>query len=187
MIIEKIIEDITKMLYLFNANKDDNFCSIILDSLTGDTVKILELIEQDNPSLWCDTVRKLHKNYNIMHYYYLGSDEYYNVLKLIFSGKNKLLYRKEWEDLSIDKLIRKLTNNLIELPLDWEHLKQCIFDNDIKIDSLKLIASINYFWVDETPEDNGIFSYYERKKEERIKHWTPFGDISLEQVLRYFD
>lgn len=187
MIIEKIIEDITKMLYLFNANKDDNFCSIILDSLTGDTVKILELIEQDNPSLWCDTVRKLHKNYNIIHYYYLGSDEYYNVLKLIFSGKNKLLYRKEWEDLSIDKLIRKITNNSIVLPSEWEHLKGYIFDNDIKIDCLKFIASIRGFWIDEKLEGNGIFSYYERKKEEPTKPYMPFEDACLERVLSYFD
>lgn len=175
------------MIYLFNVNKDDDFCSVIVDSIKEDTVKILEIIEQDSISLWCQNVKKLHQNYNIIDQKYLGTDEYFRVLKLVCPENKKLIYKKEWEDLSIDKLIRKLTNNLIELPLDWEHLKQCIFDNDIKIDSLKLIASINYFWVDETPEDNGIFSYYERKKEERVKPWTPFGDISLEQVLRYFD
>lgn len=175
------------MIYLFNVNKDDNFCSIILDSLTGDTIRILELIEQDNPSLWCETVRKLHKNYNIIHYYYLGSDEYYNVLKLIFSGQNKLIYRKEWEDLSIDKLIRKLTNNSIALSSEWEYLKDYIFDNDIKIDCLKFVASISGFWVNDKREENGIFSYYERKKEESKKPYIPFEDISLERVLRYFD
>ena len=57
---------------------------------------------------------------------------------------------------------------------------------NVKIDSLKLIASINCFWMDEKVEDNGIFRDYQRKKEESVKRWT-YSDITVQEVLRHFD
>ena len=174
------------MIYMFNISKDDGYCTAILDNLNCYNVKILELIEYDDINLWCQTVKKLHQNYNIRHHYYLGKDDYLSVLKLVCPEIKRLIYRKEWEDLSMDKLIKKITNNLIELPLEWEHLKSGIFTDDIKIDSLKLIASINCFWVDEIPEDNEIFKDYDRKKEEKVKRWE-YSDITLQEVLRHFD
>ena len=187
MIIDIIIGIINNMIYMFNVSKDDGFCTVIGEIINSFSIKILELIECDDVNLWCQTVRKLHKNYNIIHHYYLGSDEYFSILKLICPEQNKLIYRKEWEDLSIDKLIRKLTNNSIALSSEWEYLKDYIFDNDIKIDCLKFVASISGFWVNDKREENGIFSYYERKKEEPKKPYIPFEDISLERVLSYFD
>jgi len=186
MIIDIIIGIINNMIYMFNVSKDDGFCTVIGEIINSFSIKILELIECDDVNLWCQTVRKLHKNYNIIHHYYLGSDEYFSILKLICPELKKQIYRKEWEELNLDKLLKKLTDK-IELPLEWEHLKGFIFDKDIKIDCLKFVASVNCFWVDDKREENGIFSYYERKKEESKKPYIPFEDISLERVLRYFD
>lgn len=174
------------MIYMFNVSKDDGFCTVIGEIVNIYSIKILELIECDDINLWCQTVRKLHQNYNIRHHYYLGTDDYFSILKSISPELRKLIYRKEWEELSLDKLLKKLTDNKIELPLEWEYLKGCIFDKDIKTDTLKMIASVNCFWQDERVEDNGIFRDYQRKKEESTKLWT-YSDITLQEVLRHFD
>ena len=174
------------MIYLFNVSKDDGFCTIVADSITIYNVKILELIEYDDINLWYQNIIKLHQKYNIRHQYYLGSDDFFNVLKLASPEYKRLIYRKEFDDLTLDKLIKKLSNNTIELSLEWDFLKTEIFSNDIKIDSLKLIASINCFWMDEKVEDNGIFRDYQRKKEESVKRWT-YSDITVQEVLRHFD
>ena len=174
------------MIYLFNVSKDDGFCTIVADSITIYNVKILELIEYDDINLWYQNIIKIHQKYNIRHQYYLGSDDFFNVLKLASPEYKRLIYRKEFDDLTLDKLIKKLSNNTIELSLEWDFLKTEIFSNDIKIDSLKLIASINCFWMDEKVEDNGIFRDYQRKKEESVKRWT-YSDITVQEVLRHFD
>ena len=174
------------MIYLFNVSKDDGFCTIVADSITIYNVKILELIEYDDINLWYQNIIKIHQKYNVRHQYYLGSDDFFNVMKLASPEYKRLIYRKEFDDLTLDKLIKKLTNNTIELPLEWDFLKTEIFSNDIKIDSLKLIASINCFWMDEKVEDNGIFRDYQRKKEESVKRWT-YSDITVQEVLRHFD
>ena len=174
------------MIYLFNVSKDDGFCTIVADSITIYNVKILELIEYDDINLWYQNIIKIHQKYNVRHQYYLGSDDFFNVLKLASPEYKRLIYRKEFDDLTLDKLIKKLSNNTIELSLEWEYLKTEIFSNDIKIDSLKLIASINCFWMDEKVEDNGIFRDYQRKKEESVKRWT-YSDITVQEVLRHFD
>ena len=171
---------------MFNVSKDDGFCTVIADNLTCYNVKILELIEYDDINLWFQNIRKLHQNYNIRHHYYMGSDDYLSILKSGCPELKRLIYRKEWDDLKLDKLIKKLTDKLIELPQEWEHLKTEIFTNDIKIDSLKLIASINCFWIDERVEDNGIFRDYNHKKQETVKRWE-YSDITLQEVLRHFD
>ena len=174
------------MIYLFNVSKDDGFCTIVADSITIYNVKILELIEYDDINLWYQNIIKIHQKYNVRHQYYLGSDDFFNVLKLASPEYKRLIYRKEFDDLTLDKLIKKLSNNTIELSLEWDFLKTEIFSNDIKIDSLKLIASINCFWMDEKVEDNGIFRDYQRKKEESVKRWT-YSDITVQEVLRHFD
>ena len=174
------------MIYLFNISKDDGFCTIVADSVTIYNVKIIELIEFDDINLWYQNIIKIHQKYNIRHQYYLGSDDFFNVLKLASPEYKRLIYRKEFDDLTLDKLIKKLSNNTIELSLEWDFLKTEIFSNDIKIDSLKLIASINCFWMDEKVEDNGIFRDYQRKKEESVKRWT-YSDITVQEVLRHFD
>lgn len=174
------------MIYLFNVSKDDGFCTIVADSVTIYNVKILELIEFDDINLWYQNIIKLHQNYNVIHHYYLGSDDYFSILKLACPEYKRIIYLKEWDDLKLDKLIKKLTDKLIELPLEWDYLKTEIFTNDIKIDSLKLIASINCFWIDERVEDNGIFRDYNHRKTEKTTVWQ-YSDITIQDVLRHFD
>ena len=65
MIISKIIGEIIKMIYMFNVNKDDGFCTVIADSVTIYNVKILELIESDNINSWYQNIIKLHQNYKM--------------------------------------------------------------------------------------------------------------------------
>ena len=174
------------MIYMFNVSKDDGFCIIVADSVTIYNVKILELIEYDDINLWYQNIIKIHQKYNIRHQYYLGSDDFFNVLKLASPEYKRLIYRKEFDDLTLDKLIKKLSNNTIELSLECEYLKTEIFSNDIKIDSLKLIASINCFWIDERVKDNGIIRDYNHKKQVIVKRWE-YSDITLQDVLRHFD
>ena len=174
------------MIYLFNVSKDDGFCTIVADSITIYNVKILELIEYDDINLWYQNIIKIHQKYNIRHQYYLGSDDFFNVLKLASPEYKRLIYRKEFDDLTLDKLIKKLSNNTIELSLEWEYLKTEIFSNDIKIDSLKLIASINCFWIDERVKDNGIIRDYNHRKPKKTTVWQ-YSDITVKEVMRHFD
>lgn len=178
------------MIYLFTVNissTDTNFCLAVGQNSDYQHIKILELIEFDNINLWYETVKKIFQKYRIDYHYYLGSDEYLSILRLALPEQKRYIIRKEREDLSLDKLIKKLTNNLIELPTELDYLKGSIFTDDIKIDTLKLIASLSAYWVEEKPEVNPIFSYYERRSEEIEQPWTPYPDASLERVLRCFD
>lgn len=178
------------MIYLLTVTTNsinNNFCLAVGQNSDCQHIKIEELIEFDNINLWFETVKKIFQKYRIDYHYYLGTDEYLSVLRLALPEHKRIVYRKEREDLSLDKLIKKLTNNLIELPSELEHLKGSIFTEDIKIDVLKLIASINAYWVEEKPEANPIFSYYERRSEEIEQPWTPYDNVSLEKVLSCFE
>ena len=88
------------MIYLFNLSKDDGFCTIVADSVTIYNVKILELIESDDINLWYQNIIKIHQKYNVRHQYYLGSDDFFNVLKLASPEYKRLIYRKEFDDLT---------------------------------------------------------------------------------------
>ncbi|MBD2485875.1 hypothetical protein [Planktothrix sp. FACHB-1365] len=176
------------MIYMFNVSKDDGFCTVIGEIINIYSIKILELIECDDINLWCQTVRKLHQNYNVRYHYYLGTDDYFSILKSISPEYKKLIYRKEWEELNLEKLLKKLTNNKIELPLEWEHLRECIFDKDIKTDTLKLIACLSCFYVEFKPYSDGVFIHYNPVQEnDIIKSFSPFGDVSVESVKKLFE
>jgi hypothetical protein len=175
------------MIYLFNVSKDDNFCSVILNILDVTHVEIIELIEFDNVNVWFQSVKNLFQKYNINYHYYLGSDEYYTILKLAIPKEKTAIIRKVWEDLNTVKLIKKIQDNLLDFPIDLEHLKDDIFMDDIKTDTLKLIASLSGFYVDFKPYSDGVFMHYSPVHERDNINYSIFGDASLERVLKCFE
>lgn len=162
------------MIYLISVTSNDSFCLAIVQNPDYLHIKITDLVEFDNINLWFQSVVDLYKKYDISYHYYMGCDEHLSILKLAVPDSLRMIGRKERDDLSFDKLVKKLSDNVIELASNLEYLKSIIFTDDIKIDTLKLIASSVGNWVTHQPR-------------ETVKPLNPFGDTNIKKVLKLFE